>query len=781
MPLAFWRLIRVGLVVLGPVFAIYLLMQWAILPELRSRGERLLESNADTIREGTDRFCQHWFAQAESNAADPGIQTLFAAEAGPEQRAGAEKELSILRESLLGLRRIGVWDLNAKVILEQSEASSFTADLVASAVRETIASIEPRILVRPSSSSTMDPSFFFLVPIKRAAKAIGAMGLEVDGGELRDLLKNRLDQAGPGSFGTLYDEKGHFIASSFLSAPSWLGADSLDPAIATRLASMPALDLKTREKMPERAGEIRQAFGRSQSAQIFSTKNPIDGERHRVVVERLQRAPWTVAYQTPLSTFTGMFDQAGLLILLIGLVAAAIAFFSFQPDRRVFDSFRSFRPEIGALAVGLLLVGVTFALRYRVFQLAEEDARDYSAALASSCARQIEDAFRLRSGLLHDFSWDLTRTSSPETVFRERAEFLRRDFGGTLLVRWDSPPKEGPRGVWIEGDRQLEDAKPLPAAREGELSSSATTRVGLFAYPGSGEGVLVASRLAGEGREGWLYWAESLPEILRRSLSVVPVEGYQVTVRSGDKSFPLFPEFRAAADVPVQKSRVSLPGGDWEVEVATGESVMGHRYQLLGLVVTILGLVLAAGGAATAYFLSANADSLREVSSKDELTGIRNRRAFNEMMEREVSIADRYRRALSLMLLDLDHFKQINDTMGHAIGDEVLRVAAETINRAVRETDVPFRFGGEEFAVLMAETDLVAAAGIAERIRGAVESTPISTEKGPVRLTISIGVTGFQSGESIDQFLTRADMALYRAKAEGRNRVVVDRPSGWEA
>jgi diguanylate cyclase (GGDEF)-like protein len=125
-------------------------------------------------------------------------------------------------------------------------------------------------------------------------------------------------------------------------------------------------------------------------------------------------------------------------------------------------------------------------------------------------------------------------------------------------------------------------------------------------------------------------------------------------------------------------------------------------------------------------------------------------------------------------MLDLDHFKQVNDRYGHGAGDDVLREVAHRIQATVREIDVPARYGGEEFAVVLPETGLDTAREVAERIRRAVAGAPIATRQGPVAVTLSAGVavTDARSGE-LGALLEAADGALYQAKAAGRNRVAV--------
>ena len=150
------------------------------------------------------------------------------------------------------------------------------------------------------------------------------------------------------------------------------------------------------------------------------------------------------------------------------------------------------------------------------------------------------------------------------------------------------------------------------------------------------------------------------------------------------------------------------------------------------------------------------------LATTDGLTGLLNRRTFNSELEKRVREAQRYRRPLSLLLLDIDHFKKVNDTHGHPAGDAVLRGVAQVAAKQARETDIVARYGGEEMALILPETDAEGAARIAERIRQAVAA---SKHEG-LQVTVSIGVaTGF------DDLVEHADKALYRAKQSGRNRV----------
>lgn len=156
-------------------------------------------------------------------------------------------------------------------------------------------------------------------------------------------------------------------------------------------------------------------------------------------------------------------------------------------------------------------------------------------------------------------------------------------------------------------------------------------------------------------------------------------------------------------------------------------------------------------------------------SRKDALTGVGNRAAFEEALAREVLLAQRSGQPLALLVLDLDHFKHINDLYGHPVGDSVLKETAACIRADLRATDLLFRYGGEEFVVLLGNTDKSGALGVAERIRQAIATHGFC--QGNLLVTVSIGVAVLAAGECAGDLFARADAALYRAKAAGRNRV----------
>ncbi|WP_051304881.1 sensor domain-containing diguanylate cyclase [Chitinilyticum litopenaei] len=169
-------------------------------------------------------------------------------------------------------------------------------------------------------------------------------------------------------------------------------------------------------------------------------------------------------------------------------------------------------------------------------------------------------------------------------------------------------------------------------------------------------------------------------------------------------------------------------------------------------------------------------EELKRRATTDGLSGLANRAHFMERSEAELQRARRYRHPLSLMMLDIDFFKQINDSFGHAAGDQVIQAIATVARSCLRDTDLIARMGGEEFAILLPETGLPHTMDAAERLRSAIESHVVATSEGHrIRFTTSVGVAelGF-ADESISDLLKRADKALYQAKHQGRNQVCVD-------
>lgn len=258
-----------------------------------------------------------------------------------------------------------------------------------------------------------------------------------------------------------------------------------------------------------------------------------------------------------------------------------------------------------------------------------------------------------------------------------------------------------------------------------------------------------------------------------------------------------------------EASYTNLPAGDYTLRVEASQAgqdtplatlilpitIAPHWYETLwarlGMALlaltAVIGIVQARTGALrrqrarleaeiadrTRDLVAANA-RLDMLASTDPLTGLLNRRRFMELAAAEQLRAGRHQRPLSLLLIDLDHFKRVNDQYGHRMGDAVLRTAAAILSGAIRGSDLAARFGGEELVLLLPETDLAGAAGMAERLRQAFAAATTSLDGSDVRVTASLGVAAWRGPtESLDALIHRADQALYAAKHAGRDKVMV--------
>jgi diguanylate cyclase len=170
----------------------------------------------------------------------------------------------------------------------------------------------------------------------------------------------------------------------------------------------------------------------------------------------------------------------------------------------------------------------------------------------------------------------------------------------------------------------------------------------------------------------------------------------------------------------------------------------------------------------------------RQRALRDVLTQLPNREGYQARLEQEFERWKRYKRPLTLIVCDIDHFKRVNDTYGHLAGDKVLRIIAKSLAKRLRKTDFIARYGGEEFVVLMPETEQSKALTVADGVRSAISSCPFHFKETPVSITLSFGITEFMEPDKPDSAFARADKALYIAKEQGRNRCIVAQQNGGE-
>jgi diguanylate cyclase (GGDEF)-like protein len=233
-------------------------------------------------------------------------------------------------------------------------------------------------------------------------------------------------------------------------------------------------------------------------------------------------------------------------------------------------------------------------------------------------------------------------------------------------------------------------------------------------------------------------------ESISRSHAMVRVTDTQVLIQDLGSTNGTF-----VNDDPLQGER-SLQNGDL---IKTGRTIFKY---------------IAGGNIEAVYH-----DEMYRLSTFDGLTQVANRRHFEETLEREISRCHRYGRMLSLALIDIDHFKQVNDVYGHLAGDHVLKKLAHAVKSRIRKEDLFARYGGEEFGLMLPELDVASASVVAEKIRRIVEVEPFEFDGKAIPVTVSVGVAGMgPDAEDVAALLNLVDGRLYEAKESGRNRVV---------
>ncbi|MCJ7576806.1 MAG: diguanylate cyclase, partial [Dehalococcoidia bacterium] len=170
----------------------------------------------------------------------------------------------------------------------------------------------------------------------------------------------------------------------------------------------------------------------------------------------------------------------------------------------------------------------------------------------------------------------------------------------------------------------------------------------------------------------------------------------------------------------------------------------------------------------------ADKEKLERLATFDSLTGLYNRRAILGKLRELINLANRYKEDFSLIMLDIDHFKKVNDRYGHLTGDDVLEKVAALIRGNIRDTDIAGRYGGEEFIIILPQTTLSSAWVVVERLRSIIEQAEMKDPAGNVfAITVSQGLAGWERGEDAHSLISRSDEALYKAKEKGRNRVQI--------
>lgn len=290
---------------------------------------------------------------------------------------------------------------------------------------------------------------------------------------------------------------------------------------------------------------------------------------------------------------------------------------------------------------------------------------------------------------------------------------------------------------------------------------------------------IVKLELSGEGNDRLIeQMDQDIQELLfLESLSDQAETSFQETVRKlvgdWDRLKKLLYEYDDVSDAAKRKQLFEMSEEIWiasnqlveDSQLLSESKIRIYRYSYI-LIFTTLAMGLLILWLIRKYVR----ESLEHMVNHDGMTGLYNRRFFDESLNREVEKANRYEKPLSVLFFDVDHFKNINDRYGHSVGDSVLMELSNRVQENIRSSDLLARIGGEEFAIIASETGLKDACQMAEKIRALVACEPFQNAGS---CTISLGVTTFRKGDTGESMLKRADQSLYEAKEAGRNQFAV--------
>lgn len=475
----------------------------------------------------------------------------------------------------------------------------------------------------------------------------------------------------------------------------------------------------------------------------------------------------------------GVFPRAeDILAFTLALVFGAGVFFlvysrSRDSGNRV-DSSVAIPATAGAFVFIVILLATIYATRV-IDSSGRKSADSLSAIIEKSLVSEIETRVSTRLAYFSQLDDRIAAAHDVQAEFTEMTRPCSQAFPDGLLILWtnDRDPA-APKVFSRDADPRVpRGSARLPAGRE----TLAEPAISILSNHG-GEPVLVLDgpfRSRSGSHYGRLQWNFELAEFCNTAFAAARTGGFDVAlVRASDPTRAIYPRGLSVAPGSVGSSVIRIAGagenGNGSFKLALTPRVDLFGVQTQRATVFYVGLILSFAGGITASIVVGALGSYRRASRIDALTGLYNRIEFDEMLQREVARAHRHSRTLTLALIDLDHFKQVNDTHGHAVGDDVLRRVAAELEKLVRKTDTVFRHGGEEFAVLLPETPEDAALIVIERVREHFANKEIVEKLGTI--TFSCGVAAWDGAETTDTLLARADAALYQAKSHGRNRVL---------
>jgi diguanylate cyclase (GGDEF)-like protein len=464
---------------------------------------------------------------------------------------------------------------------------------------------------------------------------------------------------------------------------------------------------------------------------------------------------------------------ANAIAILAGLITFAFVYYKSGRERYRIEA-SPLLPALSGVVVFCVLFGATIYATRAFDERGRENVRTFTSRVEEATIQEIQSAVDTRIAYfsyLDDQLQSAAEHGDMKGEFYNCARLSNKTFPDGMLVLFPDEDNPNAEPIAAHAGEKIDfrgRADLPPGSRSLEMP---------FVFFDDAEGrspslVLDAPFRLKNGTRSRLLWKINFSEFCNNLLTPARSNGFDISVvRASSPGHALFP---LGSHVPMEQlgsATFRIPqDGATEVRLALVPHPDWFGAQTSRTLILYLGFIIAFAGTIATCVVVGALGTYRRASRIDPLTGLHNRIEFDEILDREVARARRHGRPLSLAMIDLDHFKQVNDTHGHAVGDAVLRNVAEELRKLVRTSDTVFRHGGEEFALLLPETSEDSALIVMERMR---EHLARHEFDGHARsITFSCGIAAWDGNESTDSLLARADAALYEAKTRGRNCVL---------
>lgn len=530
--------------------------------------------------------------------------------------------------------------------------------------------------------------------------------------------------------------------------------------------------------------QLTKTFGQETESIVQATANVpgISGilrnylEREiRVRIRAIPHAKIELLYILPGDTSRPDFTTSDRVVVVISFIVGVATFlYSYYRSQRVATRFESsmWPPVLAGATVFIVICGSTLYATRAIDEKGRESARSFARLVQKSLVDDLQSAIATRLAYFERLDDRMISAMDPRADFINIERPARETFPEGVLALWpnlDDPEREPMRS----NPDEIIDFHGSASLPEGKYELE---RPRVILESNSVAGLRVVLDAPFRNREnnqlGRLAWKFELNALCASVFSTARTSGFDVyVVRDQELARSVAPFGIQVPPDAYLSSQFRIPfSGAEEFRLALRPNMDLFGKQTSRTLVLYIGMLLACGGAVSMGLVVNALGIYRRASRVDPLTGLYNRIEFDEMLAREVSRAERHGRSLTLAMIDLDHFKQVNDTFGHTMGDDVLKRVSEELKRLTRAGDTIFRHGGEEFAVVLPETPEEAALIVIERVRESFARHSIADAVGPI--TFSCGVAEWDGAETTDAFIARADAALYQAKRHGRNRVL---------